>query len=84
MEILRCESVVLSLSWGFLEFAGCLGDGLVLFPRLELVVPAYVDTCLKMHRDLAATGAGYQSNAQQALDVCREHLTGTRSPRLCV
>lgn len=47
MEIPRCESVVLSLSWGFLQLAECLWDvslclchGLVLFPQHILV------TCL--------------------------------------
>lgn len=52
MEIPKCESVVLSLSWGFLELAECLWDvslcishGLVLFPQHILVT---CHTCLNL------------------------------------
>lgn len=72
MEIHRCESVVLSLSWRFLELAECFWDvslrlyhGLVLLPQHVLVTCLH--GCLSesawlllwSQEDLATIGAGY-------------------------
>lgn len=68
MEIPRCESAVLFLSWGFLELAECLQDVslcIVLFPQHVLVtrlhgfLPELVLLFLCTQGDLASTGAGY-------------------------
>lgn len=72
MEIPRCESLMLPLSWGFLELVKCLWNmSLCICPALVLFAMHVLVTCLHGHLpefvwiflccqgDLAATGVGY-------------------------